>query len=97
MPFKSRKQGGCYMEQGTEVQCKAICVSALARSVLELHPTDTAWPAFSQRCLWVGGRQKNAAEWKRGFLFGSSCSSLELSYSEQTACVYVGTRSCGAC
>lgn len=27
------------MKQGTEVQCKAICISVLARSVLELHPT----------------------------------------------------------
>lgn len=50
------------MKQGTEVQCKAMCISMLARSELELHPIGIACPAFSQQYLYVGERQKNGAE-----------------------------------
>ena len=39
------------MKQGTEVQCKAICVPVPVRIALELYPTGIAWPAFSQRFL----------------------------------------------
>lgn len=34
------------MKQDTEVQCKAICMFVLARSVLELHPTAIAGLSF---------------------------------------------------
>lgn len=54
MLFKSRKHKGDCKKRGTEVQCKAICMFMLVRSVLELHPTAIAGLSFlssTYRCV----------------------------------------------
>lgn len=46
------------MKQGTEVQCKAICMFVLASSVLELHLTAIAGLNFpSSTYRWVEDRR----------------------------------------